>query len=310
MCEPCYDVHDCASLPVPLPQLAQNLQCSQCFTEPAVFLCICNYPCQVFCRECYSKHSSGLPIHFNLPVECRNSLNSRADFEVYKARYADMQRLYSDMTTANAQIADFRRAFERKVADVMEKVAEIRGKMNVEIEKAQKDLQEQEACLKNCFTDILISAETRPNSEICRLIDSNYPKLPAFEHFLDFSPVLLSLDQVASFHSPLLSQLRPQLPVQASLSQLRPQHPVQASLSQIRPQLPVQPSLSQLRPQLPVPVPVPSQRQCSNCEKSFSSAPLADITPMRNLHSDLWTDFCSFACLEQFKKVYLELAKP
>lgn len=271
LCLPCYHVHNCAFLAVPVPEAAPNLQCSQCYTEPAVCLCICKHPCPVFCQDCYGKHSSGLPIHFSIPLELRNSLVSKTLFDICKSRYANTQRLYVDMTTAIGQIAEFRKAFERKIEEVIEKIAEIRGKMNAEIERAQKDLQEQEAWLMRSFTDILMS-KACPCSEICRLIDANYPQVPTFQQSLDFSPVLLSLSQAASFHSPLLSQLRPQLPVQASFS-------------------------------------VPSQRLCSHCEKPFASAPPADIPRMRNLHNGLWTDFCSFACLDQFKKLYLELTK-
>lgn len=272
LCLSCYHVHNCASSPASVPESVPNLQCSQCYTEPALCLCICKHPCPVFCEGCYSKHTSGLPIHFNLPLKCRNSLNSRAEFDICKTRYANMQRLYVDMTTVVGQIAEFKKAFERKIEEVMQKIEEIRGEMNAEIEKAQKDLHEQEAWLMQCFTDILMSAKACPCSEICKLIDANYPQIPTFQHSLDFAPVLLSLSRAASFQSSLLSQLRPQLPVQTSFS-------------------------------------VPSQRLCSHCEKPFTSAPPEDIARMRILHSGLWTDFCSFACLDQFKQLYLELTK-
>jgi hypothetical protein len=183
-----------------------------------------------------------------------------------------------DITTTLGKFRDFRKDFERKLGEVLGKIEEMREKMVAEIERAQRDLQEQENCLMNCFADILMSSAARPNSQICSLIDNNYPVIATFKHHLDFSPVIVALNQAVSFESNLLNQLRPQLPVQVAVN-------------------------------LP-PDPPPTQHMCSLCQKLFTAPAPSEIAQMQAIHTDLWTDFCSLACLQQFKKLYLEIAKP
>ncbi len=263
LCQPCYNHHQCGTSSAPEPEAPANLQCVQCHTEPATCLCLCKHPCQVFCRECYGKHSNGLPIHFSLPIAYLSRLRSIDEFKKRKARYANMQRLYSDITSAVVQIGDYRKAFESKLADVGEKLEFLRRIMSAEIDKAQSAMQREEEQLGGSFPDILMS-EPHADSAISRLIDSDYPSSSTFECKLEFDPVLAALDQAASFQSPLLNQLRPLLPSQT------PSHLVPGGRFTF----------------------------CNGCGNSFTAQPDSDLEPMQKL-SGIWKDFCSLACLER-----------
>lgn len=272
LCQACYNSHECSTHSTPEPESAANLQCLQCHTEPATGLCLCKYPCQVFCEQCYAKHSGGLPIHFKLPMKYQGRLRSIEEFRVRKARYANMQRLYTDITSTVVQIGDFRRIFENKLADVAKRLEDLRMKMVSDLDKAQGAMQQEEGDLSNYFTEILMSSEPRSSSELTRLIDTNYPSSSTFEHQLVFDPVLSALNQAASFHSPLLDLLRPQLPSQTPAQML----PEARSFARI----------------------------CNVCGKEFTSQPASDIEPMQKI-SGIWEDFCSLACLERVKEIFL-----
>lgn len=263
LCQRCYNDHQCGTPSAPEPNPPANMQCLQCHTEPATCLCLCKHPCQVFCRECYGKHSNGLPIHFSLPISYLSRFRTIDEFRKRKARYANMQRLYTDITSAGIQIRDYRKAFENKIADVSEKLELIRRNMSAQIDQAQTAMQREEEQLGGSFPDILMS-ELHAVSAISRLIDSDYPSSSTFEYKLDFDPVLAALDQAASFHSPLLDQLRPLLPSQTP-SHLLPGTPFNC---------------------------------CNGCGNAFTAQPEFDIEPMQKL-SGIWKDFCSLACLER-----------
>lgn len=264
LCQPCYNHHQCGTSSAPEPEAPANLQCVQCHTEPATCLCLCKYPCQVFCRECYGKHSNGLPIHFSLPIMYLSRLRSLDEFKKRKARYANMQRLYSDITSAVNQIGDYRKAFESKLADLGDRLDTLRRSMSAEIENAQSAMQAEENNLGRSFTEILMSEPHADSSAISRLIDTDYPSSSTFEFKLEFDPVLVALGQAASFQSPLLNQLRPLLPPQT------PSHLVPGGRLNF----------------------------CNGCGNSFTAQPDSDLEPMQKL-SGIWKDFCSFACLER-----------
>lgn len=272
LCQACYNTHQCGTQSAPEPEPAANLQCLQCHTEPATGLCLCKFPCQVFCDQCYVKHSGGLPIHFKLPMRYQGRLRSIEEFRTRKARYANMQRLYTDITSTVVQIGDFRRIFENKLADVADQLESLRRKMTEDIEKAQSAMQQEESYLSNYFTEILMSSEPRSSSELTRLIDTNYPSSSTFEHQLIFDPVLTALSQAASFNSPLLDTLRPQLPPQT--------------------------------PALVLPRARSFARICNVCGQGFTSQPASDIEPMQKI-SGIWEDFCSLTCLERVKEIFL-----
>ena len=200
-------------------------------------------------------------------MKYQGRLRSIEEFKVRKARYANMQRLYSDITSTVVQIGDFKRAFENRLADVTDKVDSLRVKMTGELEKAQGAMQQEEAYLGNYFTDILMSTDARTASELTRLIDANYPSSATFDHQLNFAPVLSALNEAASFQSPLLNQLRPQLPSQTP--------------SQV--------------------FPGGRSHVCNICGQEFASQPESDIESMQKL-SSIWADFCSLACLERMKE--------
>ena len=288
LCTAFYNVHPCPPIPALLdpnpapivlpPNPSANLQCSKCYAEPAACVCVCKFPCPVFCTVCYNKHAAGLPIHFSLPLQYQQSLHFLEPFNTCKARFANMHRLYTDISTTLGKLSDFRKDFERKLGEVLGKLEEMRENMVAEIDRAQRDLQEQENCLTSCFADILMSSAARPNSQICALIDKNYPLIATFERHLDFSPVILALKQTVSFESNLLNQLRPRLPGQED-----------ANLHSDKSN---------------------TQHLCSLCQKRFTAPAPSETAQMQAIHTDLWTDFCSLACLQQFKKLYLEIAKP
>ena len=264
LCQSCYNQHECR---IPSePEIPANLQCSACHTEPAAFLCLCKYPCPVFCGQCFTKHSGGLPMHFNLPMMYQNRFKSLEEFRMRKARYTNMQRLYTDITSSVQQIGEFRRAFEGKLNEMIDNMIALRDKMGADTVRAQEAMQDQETYLRNSFTEILMSMEERPSNELVKLVDANYPTSVTLESHIDFSPVQEALRKAASFHSPLLSQLRPQLPA------LSPTHILPATSS--------------------------GSKMCNICGRSFSTPAAEDIEEMQKL-SGIWADFCSLACLQQ-----------
>ena len=278
MCLPCYNLHACPHSPQEV-GVPGNVQCSVCAIDPALYLCLCQFPCLSFCQACCQKHMENPALHYQVDIQYRGCFTRYEEFMRRKTRMTTMQNLHQRINDSLYQMTEFQHHFEASFNQLLDQLAHQRQTLLAEVDRSKALLSQQEEILRTYFLSFLLADEDCGGSGLGKIVEEGFndETVGQFQRHLDFSEVTTALNKVAWFKCELLEALvRPGVAKSEKIDVF--------SLSA--------PSVSK-------------PRQCCYCLTLFSLLPQVDQRVVRPELLHLRQDFCSQKCLIEFQMAFV-----